>query len=43
MKILNDSHGESIVSGYRNGEAAEEAENRPSRKLVGELEREQVN
>lgn len=33
MKILNNNHGE----------AAWEAENMPSRKLVGELEREQLN
>lgn len=43
MKILNNNHGERIVSSYRSGEAAWEAENMPSRKLVGELEREQLN
>lgn len=43
MKILNNNHGERIVSSYRSGEAAWEAENMPTRKLVGELEREQLN
>ena len=40
VKILNNNHGERIGSGYRGGEAAWEAENKPSRKLVRELETE---